>query len=548
MPVEQQSTPVVYHGSETQKQNLPAVQNTSVTASLYPRNNTENQPFMPLGPKRSDGVDPANRDVMDSLAAAREALHQLHEYDEQWKKNYEKMLEEFDKKRSSEESETQNLLEDYFKTDLEGVILTDEFRRTFDLMENTSDNLIITGKAGTGKSTLLKYFLVHTQKSAVALAPTGIAAINIGGDTIHKFFHFPPHLLTPDDINIRPNKLYESIDTLIIDEFSMVNANLLDAVDEMLRGNGEKPFEPFGGVQIIFFGDFFQLPPVVSSQAERAFFANEYNNNPWFFGSKVFNRDDFSYKIIELQENHRQNEQQFMDLLDNMRLGRQTQEQLDLLNSRFGADNHDISEYPIMLVPTNRKSDDYNAYKLDELDTKEYVFEGKCEGEFPKERFPTLPQLHLKVGAQVMTIVNKTGEGYVNGTIGKVISISDDMIRIEVDSREGRHTCDVCRHTWENFRYHYVREEHRVAREKIGTFTQFPLKLAWSITVHKSQGLTFDAVTLDIGGNAFAPGLAYVAVSRCRSLEGLRLHSRIRPTDVKVDPHARQFYLSQIHN
>ena len=445
-----------------------------------------------------------------------------------------------------ESQKTRNFLEDYFKEDLEGIVLTDEFHHTFDRMENSSVNLIITGKAGTGKSTLLKYFLVHTEKSAVALAPTGIAAINIGGDTIHKFFHFPPHLLTPDDINIRPNKLYESIDTLIIDEFSMVNANLLDAVDETLRGNGKKPFEPFGGVQIIFFGDFFQLPPVVSSQAERAFFVNEYNNNPWFFGSKVFTRDDFSYKIIELQENHRQNEQQFMDLLDNMRLGRQTQEQLDLLNSRFGADNHDISEYPIMLVPTNRKSDDYNAYKLDELDSKEYVMEGKCEGEFPKERFPTLPQLHLKVGAQVMTIVNNRNEGYVNGTIGKVISIKDDMIQIEVDSREGRHTCDVCRHTWENFRYHYVREEHRVAREKIGTFTQFPLKLAWSITVHKSQGLTFDAVTLDIGGNAFAPGLAYVAVSRCRSLEGLRLHSRIRSTDVKVDPHARQFYLNQI--
>ncbi len=496
--------------------------------------------------KSSDVIVPANQGMMDSLASARESLRRFHEYNEQWDKKYQKMMDEFEKRHSSEEPETQNLLEDYFKADLEGVILTDEFRQTFNLMENTSDNLIITGKAGTGKSTLLKYFLVHTQKPAVALAPTGIAAINIGGDTIHKFFHFPPHLLTPDDINIRPNKLYENIETLIIDEFSMVNANLLDAVDEMLRGNGKKPFEPFGGVQIIFFGDFFQLPPVVATPAERAYYANEYNNNPWFFGSRVFQRDDFKYKIVELQENHRQNEQQFMEMLDNMRLGRQTQEQMNLLNSRFGVDNHDISEYPIMLVPTNRKSEDYNAYKLDELDTQEYVFEGKCEGEFPKDRFPTLPQLHLKAGAQVMTIVNNRNEGYVNGSIGKVISIKDDMIQIEVNSREGRHTCDVCRHTWENFRYHYIREEHRVAREKIGTFTQFPLKLAWSITVHKSQGLTFDAVTLDIGGNAFAPGLAYVAVSRCRSLEGLRLHSRIRSTDVKVDPHARQFYLSQI--
>ena len=239
LPMEQQSMPVVSYDSETRKQNPSGVQNTSVTANAYPRNNTESQPFMTPSPQSSDGVDPVNRDVMDSLAAARESLRRLHEYNEQWEKDYKKMMDEFEKRHSSEELETQNLLEDYFKADLEGVILTDEFRQTFDLMETTLDNLIITGKAGTGKSTLLKYFLVHTRKSAVALAPTGIAAINIGGDTIHKFFRFPPHLLTPDDINIRPNKLYESIDTLIIDEFSMVDAwlfaNLLYASKRIKR-------------------------------------------------------------------------------------------------------------------------------------------------------------------------------------------------------------------------------------------------------------------------------------------------------------------------
>ena len=445
---------------------------------------------------------------------------------------------------NEDKSKDRRLREEYFKADLEGVVLTDEFRQTFELMENTEDNLIITGKAGTGKSTLLKYFLVHTEKSAVALAPTGIAAINIGGQTIHSFFKFPPHLLTSDDINIRPNKLYENIDTLIIDEISMVNANLLDAIDETLRAQTKNPFAPFGGVQIILFGDLFQLPPVVREDEAQAYFANEYGS-PWFFSAHVFQRADFNYKFIELQENHRQNEQRFMALLDNMRLGRQTPEQLALLNSRFGADIQDVSEYPILLVPTNRKADDYNAYKLDELDSEEFFLEGKCEGDFPKDRFPTLPRLHLKVGAQVMTIVN-SHDGYRNGTIGKVISISDKMIRIEVDSREGHHTCDVYQHTWENFRYRYVREEHRVERERIGTFTQFPVKLAWAITVHKSQGLTFDAVTLDIGGGAFAPGLAYVAVSRCRSLEGLRLHSRIRPTDIKVNPHALRFYMSEV--
>ena len=470
--------------------------------------------------------------------AVRNTMNQQNEFNAKLKQEREEPGDE----TITREPKKRNLLEEYFKGDLEGIVLTEEFRQTFDCMENTADNLIITGKAGTGKSTLLKYFLVHTQKSAVALAPTGIAAINIGGDTIHRFFRFPPHLLSQDDISIRPNKTYENIDTLIIDEFSMVNANLIDAVDEMMRGNGKTHDKPFGGAQVIFFGDFFQLPPVIGNPADQAYFANEYGS-PWFFSSKVFQRPDFKYHFIELQENHRQNDQQFMNLLDNMRLGNLKQEQLELLNSRFGADNYDVSEFPIMLVPTNKQSNDYNAYKLDEINSKEYIFDGKTEGDFPKDRYPTLPQLHLKIGSQVMTIVNNRNAGYVNGTIGKVVSIHDDIIQIEVDDREGRHTCDVEMYTWENFTYRYVPEEHRVAREKIGTFTQFPLKLAWSITVHKSQGLTFDAVILDIGGRAFAPGLTYVAVSRCRSLEGLRLHSRIRPADIKVDYNARRFYL-----
>ena len=483
--------------------------------------------------------DKCDTTSQNELAAALETSNQLQEANAKWKQQ----RETSESAASSEETKKRNPLEEYFKGDLEGVVLTDEFLQSFDRMETTSDNLIITGKAGTGKSTLLKYFLVHTQKSVAALAPTGIAAINIGGDTIHKFFQFPPHILSSDDIKIRPNNLYSNIDTLIIDEFSMVNANVLDAVDEMMRANGKTPFEPFGGAQVIFFGDFFQLPPVVGNSAERAFFANEYDGNPWFFNSKVFHRPDFRFQFIELHENHRQNEQQFMSLLDNMRLGRQTPAQLDLLNSRFGADTHDVSAYPIMLVSTNRQSNEYNAYKLDQLDSEEYTFEGKIEGTFPKDRFPTLPLLHLKVGAQVMTLVNNRNSGYANGTIGRIVSIQDDMIRIEADFREGRRTCDVYRHTWENFSYHYDRGEHRVIREKVGTFTQFPLKLAWSITVHKSQGLTFDAVTLDIGGNAFAPGMAYVAVSRCRRLDGLCLYSRIRQTDVKVDYNAWKFYL-----
>ena len=435
-------------------------------------------------------------------------------------------------------------IEELFKEDLENVEFTGEFASAFDLMENTNENIIITGKAGTGKSTLLKYFIVHTKKNAVALAPTGVSAINIKGDTIHSFFRFQPKILDDSDIKVVYDDKYKNIDTLIIDEFSMVNANLFDAIDQQMRANGKDNSKPFGGAQIIMFGDFFQLPPVVTKDEVAKYFAKEYGS-PWFFSSKAFKNPDLVFKVIELQQNHRQGSNEFSRILDNMRLAQQTDEELAIINNRFGA-KIDEEEYPIILVTMNWKADEINAFFLNNLPGDITTLEGAVDGEFPPKRYPTQLKLQLKPGAQVMTLVNDSQHRFVNGTIARVVSITDDALEIEVKQRGNFYKYKVGKYSWKNYAYRYLPEDHKVVREQIGTFTQFPVRLAWAITVHKSQGLTFNAVTLDIGNQAFDSGQTYVAVSRCRSLEGLSLNSKIKKEDIMVDPHSREFYEKQV--
>ncbi len=445
-----------------------------------------------------------------------------------------------DKGNNEVNIEQKSTLEELFKEDLEYVEFTGEFALAFNLMENTNENIIITGKAGTGKSTLLKYFIVNTRKNAVALAPTGVSAINIKGDTIHSFFRFQPKILDDSDIKVVYDDKYKNIDTLIIDEFSMVNANLFDAMDLQMRANGKDASKPFGGAQVIMFGDFFQLPPVVAKDEVAKYFAKEYGS-PWFFSSKAFRNPNLTFRVIELQQNHRQGSNEFSRILDNMRLGKQTDEELRIINNRFGA-KIDEQEYPIILVTMNWKADEINEFFLNNLAGDTSILEGTVDGDFPPKRYPTQLKLQLKPGAQVMTLINDSQHRFVNGTIARVISIADDALEIEVKQRGVFYNYKVGKYSWKNYAYRYSTEDHRVVREQIGTFTQFPVRLAWAITVHKSQGLTFNAVTLDIGNKAFASGQTYVAVSRCRSLDGLRLNSKIKKEDIMVDPYAREFF------
>ncbi len=433
-----------------------------------------------------------------------------------------------------------------FKTDLENVRLDGDFGVAFKRMEETQENLIITGKAGTGKSTLLKYFLVHTKKQAVALAPTGVAALNIMGDTIHSFFKFPPRILTENDTDkVVFDDKYSLLDTLILDEFSMINANVLDAIDRFLRVNGRDSNKPFGGIQLILFGDLFQLPPVVTEHEESLYFSYEYGC-PWFFAAKVFFDPLWNYDIIELSKNFRQKNIEFGSILDAIRLGEQTPDQLNTINTRFNKVVEDSQTYPIILVPRNVQANEINNYHMSKLDSELFILEGIVQKEFPLKRFPTDKNLKLKVGAQVMFLVNDPDHRWANGTIGKVVTLTPKLIEVEVIERGLKFKYTVCPYTWTSYAYRYDPKDHRVQREKTGTFTQYPLKLAWAITIHKSQGLTFDSVTIDLGYGAFSEGQTYVALSRCRTLEGIRLNRRISSSDIKVDPNARRFYKEKV--
>lgn len=425
------------------------------------------------------------------------------------------------------------------------VELTGEFGRAFELISSTNDNYFITGKAGTGKSTLLRYFSDHANKRMALLAPTGIAAINVGGQTVHSFFRFPPEPITREHIHLNPlQDLYPALEVIVVDEVSMVRADLMDGIDQMLRLSRGAAGTPFGGVQMLFFGDIFQLEPVVASHEEGIFFTSEYRS-PYFFDAKVFKRADFG--IIDLRHVYRQSDAEFVDLLDSVRMNEAGQRELVLINSRFREEREiDHSPSHIHLTSTNALAAGINERRLTAISEPEYLYNGSIEGEFPERALPTGMVLAFKRGAQVMFVKNDMHRRWVNGTIGKIENLGEDLIEVEVVENGFRSVHSVGIETWETRKHLLDPISRTIKTQIVGEFTQYPLKLAWAITIHKSQGLTFDNVIVDLGNGAFAHGQTYVALSRSTSFDGLLLKTRIRPQDIITDPSVTRFYKDHI--
>ncbi len=403
-------------------------------------------------------------------------------------------------------------------------------------MEDTGKSVFITGRAGTGKSTLLNYFRQTTGKKVVILAPTGVAALNVRGQTIHSFFRFKPDI-TPEKVKKlrfdNDNKnIYKKLDTIVIDEISMVRADLLDCVDKFLRLNGPMFDRPFGGLQMIFIGDLYQLPPVVTG-AEKKAFTGIYET-PYFYSAAVFNAMEAEF--VELEKVYRQHDEAFIDLLNSIRNRSITEEGLNLLNQRYIPDfKPRPGDFYVYLTTTNALADEINNKELAKLKGKPHTFTGLIEGEFGNEYLPTLVDLNVKPGSQVMMLNNDARGRWVNGSIGKITRIiqtrNEDPI-IVVDLKNGE-TVDVTPHTWEVFRF--FAEEGELRSEVIGSFTQYPLTLAWALTIHKGQGKTFDRVIIDIGKGTFAHGQTYVALSRCTTLNGIVLKQPILKKHIWTD-------------
>lgn len=399
-----------------------------------------------------------------------------------------------------------------------------------------SSCLFITGKAGTGKSMLLRHFRKHTALNIAVLAPTGIAALHVEGQTIHSFFGFPPRPLDASHLERRRNwRFYAGLNAIVIDEISMVRADWLDGIDLFLRNNTGRS-EPFGGIRLVCMGDLFQLPPVVGSPEEAAFLQKNYPEGPYFFCAKVFKK--FPIDMIELREVYRQSDRRFVHLLDALRTNQMDFDDLELLNSRCLPERKPSGH--ILLTARNLTAESVNRACLEALETEAYSYIAQVSGEVPV--LPAETPLELKVGAQVVFLKNDPKRRFVNGSIGKVSALEPDRIEVRVRQGEERLHISVERHEWDIYKYEYSPPDNRIVSRPIGSFAQFPLRLAWAMTVHKSQGQTFDRVLIDLDKGAFEFGQTYVALSRCRSLNGILLRRPLRPQDVRVDARIVDFY------
>jgi ATP-dependent exoDNAse (exonuclease V) alpha subunit len=449
-----------------------------------------------------------------------------------------------------------------------GVVLTGEFKEILRILNHTTHSIFISGKAGTGKSHLLQYFTEKTHKQFVVLAPTGIAALNVKGQTIHSFFRFPGGPIHASALQPDPARrdLFQNLEMIIIDEVSMVRADLMDGIDWALRTNRNRKETPFGGVQMVFIGDLYQLPPVVAGNELSQFIRTHYGGE-YFFNAPVF-RAGFHYVRKELTHVFRQQDDAFKQILGKIRENKAGSRDFALLNARHVGNAGGPVADAVYLTTTNSNVRKINQSNLAQLTTPECVypavFTGKIEAEYnrlhakllAKEitgaqfeeqldgKLPADVHLKLKLGAQIMLIKNDPLKRWVNGSVGRLVKLDPDAIWVRVDGK----THKVEREQWSEITYAYDAQTKAITAQTKGTFRQFPVKLAWAMTIHKSQGKTFDRAVIDMGSGAFAHGQTYVALSRCRTLEGIRLNRQIGPADIIVDQRVAEYYRTAFGN
>lgn len=412
--------------------------------------------------------------------------------------------------------------------DISNITLSSEQQKIFKELDSTNNHCFITGKAGTGKSVLLQYFKLKTNKRVVVCAPTGVAALNIGGQTIHSLFKIPPAFIERDSlepVNYKTALLLRNIDTVVIDEISMVRADLMDAIDHRLRQTRNNSL-PFGGVQIIMFGDMYQLPPVVSSPELHKYFVDN-NGGFYFFNAYVWRNAQFN--VYELNNIFRQKDKSFVTILNAVRKNKVHDQHLTILNSRSGIT---IPEEGVLtLATTNQAVNEINDHHLNKLSGKIFEYKATITGDLEQSAFPTEEILRFKNGAQVMLLKNDKEKRWVNGSIGVVSSLTENEIKVNIDG----FSYSIPQESWNKIRYTYNQSTRKIEEEVVSSFTQFPLRLAWAITIHKSQGHTYGNIAVDMGDGAFTHGQTYVALSRCKSLEGLYLKRAIEREDIIVD-------------
>lgn len=435
-----------------------------------------------------------------------------------------------------------------------------EFQDAWSVISKTHSSVFLTGKAGTGKSTFLKYICANTKKEHVVLAPTGIAAVNVGGQTLHSFFKIPFKPMVPDDPDYanparmrkmlrytkEKVKLIQKLELIIIDEISMVRADIIDFVDRVLRVYSGNMREPFGGKQLLLVGDIFQLEPVVTHDTRDIL--RRYYKNFFFFNARAF--DQINLVAIELRKIYRQNDSRFIALLDRVRVNQASPTDIACLNQRCAPDYREVSDHFAITLATRRDTvDSINDEHMKALKTPEYVYEGAIEGDFPENSLPTAYHLALKEGAQVIFIRNDKEGRWYNGTIAKVTRLTDTAVYVALEDGE---EMTVEREVWENMQYTYNEKEKKVEEKVLGSFAQIPIKPAWALTVHRSQGLTFNNVIIDFAGGAFTGGQTYVALSRCTTMEGITLLKPLSERDIIVNmavvEFSRQFNNRQIIN